>query len=201
MKIIATFAITSLLASGSPLKAQDAIIGELLGKPIHASQIKATEGHERADSLRAVFIFPAIRAYLEPHKDEIALTKIESTSIIDSYNELRACKPELGLQEMKPPFDMTFAQMIGGFAKIQRFIYLNHGRGRLLFQQAGTEAFDATRHLILYLEERGDIKFKSEADRELALAYWATQEHSGALLPDPGVDKAFQLDAMMSKCP
>ena len=201
MKIIATFVIASSLAFGSHLKAQDAIIGEVLGKPIHASQIKATEGHERADSLRAVFIFPAIRAYLEPHKDEITLTKLESTSIIDSYNSLRVCKPELRLQELIPPFDTTFAQMIGGSAKIQRFIYLNHGHGRLLFQQAGTEAFDATRHLILYLEERGDIKFKSQSDRELAMAYWTTQEHSSALLPDPGVDKAFQLDAMMSRCP
>jgi hypothetical protein len=103
--------------------------------------------------------------------------------------------PELGLREMKPPLDKTFAQMTGGFAKAQRFIYLNHGRGRLLFQQAGMEAFDATRRLILHLEERGEIKFNSSADHDLALAYWTTQNHSSFLQPDPGKDKAFQLDA------
>ena len=201
MKIITTFAITSLLAFGSSLQAQDTIIGEALGKPIHASQIKATEGQERADALRAIFIFPAIRAYLKPHKNEISLTEAESKTIIDSYNALRECKPEIGLQEMKPPFDKIFPQMIGGSAKAQRFIYLNNGRGRLLFQQAGMEAFDATRRLILHLEEQGDIKFKSPADRKLALAYWTSQDHSSFLLPDPGTAEAFQIDAIMSKCP
>jgi hypothetical protein len=57
MKIIATFAITSLLSFGSHLQAQDVIIGEALGKSIYANQIQATEGPERADALRAIFIF------------------------------------------------------------------------------------------------------------------------------------------------
>lgn len=196
MKITAATLLLAFLALGSPAQPQEAI-----GKPAHANRIEASTSQERAESLRAVFIAPAIAAYLNAHKEDVSLTDAESESIIAAYNALRECKPELGLQEMKPPFDRAFAQMVGGSMKAQRFIYLHHGRGRLLFQQAGVEAFDATLRLILQLEERGDIRFDSLADRELALAYWTTQDHSSFLLPDPGEDQAFQLDALMLECP
>lgn len=199
MKIIVTILLLASLAFGAPTRPQDAIVGEAIGKPAHG--VEATASQDRAESLRATLITPAIAAYLKAHEEEVSLTEAESESIIASYNALRECKPELGLQEMKPPFDSAFTQMVGGSMKAQRFIYLHHGRGRLLFQQAGVEAFDATLRLILRLEERGDISFDSPADRELALAYWTTQDHSSFLLPDPGEDQAFQLDALMPECP
>ena len=201
MKISATLVILASLILSPLLKAEDLVIGESLGKLVYASQIKGTDGTERADSLRAAFISPAIGEYLKAHKSEIALTEKESDSLIASYNAVRACKPEIGLAELKPPFDKLFAQMIGGGAKAQRFIYLNHGRGRLLFQQAGVEAFDATRNLILDLEKKGKFKFNNQDDRSLALAYWTTQDHGSFLLPDPGTENALKLDTLLTKCP
>lgn len=201
MKIFAVLLSLTLFAPWVSTQAQDVIVGEVLGKAVYESQIKSSTDQERASSLRAALISPAIGAYLKPHKDEISLTGAEAKSIIDSYNAYRRCKPEIGLTELKPPFDQFFAQMIGGGAKAQRFIYLNHGRGRLLFQQAGLEAFDATYRLILQLERNGDIRFSDPEDRMAALSYWTTQDHSSFLQPDPGTDKAFKLDGLMSKCP
>ncbi len=201
MKIFATLISITLLAPWFSTQAQDVIVGEVLGKTVYEGQIKSTTDQERASSLRAALISPAIGAYLKSHKEEISLSEAESNSIIDSYNAYRKCKPEIGLTELKPPFDKFFAQMMGGGTKAQRFIYQNHGRGRVLFQQAGTEAFDATYRLILQLEKNGDIKFSSPDDRALALSYWTTQNHSSFLLPDPGTDKAFTLEGLMSKCP
>lgn len=200
MRRFAAFVTILMLALSHATNAQDAIIGEVLGKPVYAGQIKSTTNHDRASLLRSVLISPAISAYLKRYKEDISLTEAESRFIIDSYNALRKCKPEIGLTEMKPPFDKAFAQMIGGGTKAQRFIYLDHGRGRILFQQAGMEAFDATYRLILHLEEKGDIRFSSKEDRTLALSYWATQNHSSFLKPDPGVDKAFLLEGLMSQC-
>ncbi len=201
MKLLSAIVVAVLLAVAADLQAQDAVIGEVLGKPVHASQITGTDDAERAASLRENFIRPAIGDYLKSHAGEVELTEAESASIIASYNALRACMPELGLMEFKPPFDKLYAVMIGGNAKAQRFIYLNHGRGRVLFQQAGAEAFDATYRLILALEEEGKIRFDNPADRALALAYWTTQEHGSFLLPDPGTEEAFKIDALMTRCP
>ena len=201
MKILSALFSLTLLISCFVSQAQGTVVGEVLGKPVYEEQLRSSTEQERASSLRAALISPAIGAYLKPHRDDISLTEAESKSIIDSYNAYRKCKPEIGLSELKPPFDKIFAQMIGGGTKVQRFIYLNHGRGRVLFQQAGLEAFDATYNLILQLERNGDIKFTSQKDRILALSYWTTQNHSSFLQPDPGADKAFKLDGLMSKCP
>jgi len=201
MKFLAVLISFTLLAPWFSTQAQDAVVGEVLGTAVYESQITSSTDQERASSLRAVLISPAIGAYLKSHKEEISLTEAESKSIIDSYNAYRKCKPEIGLTELKPPFDKFFAQMMGGGAKAQRFIYLNHGRGRVLFQQAGMEAFDATYRLILQLEKNGDMKFSSPEDRVAALSYWTTQDHSSFLLPDPGKGEAFKIEGLMSKCP
>ena len=201
MRFLAVLVTLASLAPWLSTRAQDAVVGEVLGKPVHASEIRAATEQERASSLRAVLVSPAIGAYLKAHEAETSLTEAESEAIIDSYNAYRQCAPESGLAELKPPFDRFLAQMIGGNTKAQRFIYLNHGRGRVLFQQAGMEAFDATYRLILQLEKDGDIRFASPEDRALALSYWTTQEHSSFLLPDPGIDEAFRLEGLMRECP
>lgn len=201
MKIFAALISLALLTPWFSTQAQDVIVGEVLGENVYEGQIKSTTDQERASSLRAALISPAIGAYLKLHKDEISLSEAESNSIINSYNAYRKCKPEIGLTELKPPFDRFFAQIMGGSTKAQHFIYQSHGRGRVLFQQAGSEAFDATYRLILQLEKKGDIQFVSPMDRELALSYWTTQDHSGFLLPDLGADKTFTLEGLMSKCP
>ena len=59
------------------------------------------------------------------------------------------------------------------------------------------EAFDAMRNLVLKLEQQGAFEFHNQADRELALGYWTTQDHSSFLQPDSGSEEAFSLDTLM----
>ncbi|MGQ4660570.1 hypothetical protein [Lysobacter sp. F6437] len=199
MNPITLLIVSAALAMGAKPQANDPVIGHVLGEPVHASQIQGANQAERADSLRNAVVSPAIKAYLEPHRSEWSLSEDEIASITRSYKALVSCKPELNLQPMEPPFDRIFAAMVGGGTKIQRFIYLNHGGGRLLFQQAGMEAFDATRTLVLQLEREGKFGLSDPRDRELALRYWTRENQT--LLDDPGPDEAFKLDSVIDECP
>jgi hypothetical protein len=102
---------------------------------------------------------------------------------------------------MPPDFERMFAKFIGENAKRQRFIYERNGGGRLLFQQAGVEAFDATLNLILKLEKQGAFSIADPTLRTQALKYWVSDHQADDLLPDPGPDQAFKLDTLIGKCP
>ena len=94
-----------------------------------------------------------------------------------------------------------FAKYMGEHAKRQRFIYEHNGGGRILFQQAGAEAFDATLSLILKLEKEGAFTIADPKLRTQALKYWLSDHQADDLLPDPGAHQAFKLDQLISKCP
>ena len=200
MKIIISALLASILTPAFAAQSEDRPVGEVLGATVHESQVESSTLQKRSDSLRALVISPAIKNYLEPHKKEWSLDDSEIAALTESYKAYVKCKPELGLRVMEPPFGKLFALMIGGKAKVERFIYLNHGHGRILFQQSGSEAFDATYNLVLKLEKEKKFKFHDQADRDLALSYW-TRTNQPSPLPDPGPDKAFQLDDLLLKCP
>jgi len=199
MKIIISALLALTLAPAFAARSQDRPVAEVLGETVYDSQVKSSTERERSDSLRTLVISPAIRNYLEPYKSEWSLNESEIAALTDSYKAYIKCKPELGLRLMDPPFDKLFAVMIGGKAKVERFIYLNHGHGRILFQQSGAEAFDATLNLVHKLERENKFNFHDQADRDLALSYW-TRTNQSSPLPDPGPDKAFQLDELLLKC-
>ena len=100
---------------------------------------------------------------------------------------------------MSPDSERMLAQFMGANTKVQRFIYEQNGGGRILLQQAGPEAFDATRTLILRLEQEGKVSFADERVRDATLKYWLS-DHQTGLLDDPGADKAFKLDYAVVKC-
>ena len=200
MKTIISALPALLIMIGLGTQSQDRLIGEVLGVAVYESQVKASSNEQRADSLRQLLISPAIKNYLEPHKKEWSLNEFEISTLTESYKAYVKCRPDLELRVMDPPFDKLFAVMIGGKSKVERFIYLNHGHGRILFQQSGAEAFDATHNLVLKLEKDQKFKFFDRADRELALSYW-TRTNQSPPLPDPGPEKAFQLDELVLKCP
>lgn len=186
----------SLLGSA---QAGDRAIGSVDGQAVYESQIQGTSEFEREQSLRGLFVGPALKAYLEPHRTQWQLTEQEIEGLATAYRESLKCtqaKPRTDL----PDFDRYFAQFIGANLKVQRFIYEHNGGGRILFQQAGPEAFDATRNLILRLEREGAFAITDVELREKTLRYWLNERQPG-LLEDPGPDKAFKLDQAVAKCP
>ena len=85
--------------------------------------------------------------------------------------------------QLKPP-GRTFAVFVLKNWKFQRFLYDNFGGGRLLWQQAGTEAFDAMHQWLLAQEKAGKFKVTDPALRAEMLKYWTTQERSPFLVTD-----------------
>jgi hypothetical protein len=174
----------------------DTLIGYLGQQAIHESQIEGSNEQEREQSLRKLFIGPAINSYLEPFRSQWQLTEAEIEELILAYRESQPCSPPT---PRPPDFERMFAKFIGENTKIQRFIYEHNGGGRMLFQQAGPEAFDATLNLILKLEKEGAFTIADPKLRTQALKYWLSDHQADDLLPDPGADQAFKLDPLISK--
>lgn len=178
----------------------DRLIGYVGQQAIHESQIEGANEREREQSLRKLFIRPAINNYLEPFRSQWQLTEGETQELILAYRKSQPCSPPPP-GPMPPDFERMLAKFLGEHTKIQRFIYEHNGGGRMLFQQAGTEAFDATRNLILKLEKEGAFTIADPKLRTQALKYWLSDHQADDLLPDPGADQAFKLDQLISKCP
>jgi hypothetical protein len=176
----------------------DRLIGYLGQHAIHESQIGGTDEQEREASLHRLFIGPAIKAYLEPFRSQWQLTEAEIEELILAYRKSQPCSPPPP-GPRSPDFERMFAKFMGEHTKIQRFIYEHNGGGRMLFQQAGLEAFDATLSLILKLEKEGAFTIADPKLRTQALKYWLSDHQAADLLPDPGADQAFKLDQLVSK--
>jgi len=177
----------------------DKQIGQVGGRPVYESEVKGASEQEREQSLRALFVAPAMKSYMDPYKSQWELTDQDIEALVHAYRESLKCKPDAPKPNL-PDFDRFFAKFLGTNLKIQRFIYMQNGHGRILFQQAGPEAFDATRNLLLKLEKEGSFAINDPTLREKTLKYWLNDHQSG-LFEDPGPDKAFALDQAFAKCP
>jgi len=63
---------------------------------------------------------------------------------------------------------------------LQQHLYRNFGGGRLLWQQFGVEAFDATHAWLQSEEKLGNLQIDNPEHRTLLFAYW-TRDHGGFL--------------------
>ena len=92
-------------------------------------------------------------------------------------------------------------QGLGGNIKLQKALYDAFGGGRVLFQQGGVEAFDATRKLLEQKEAGGEVSITDPQVRELAYAYW-TRDHGAMMLSEPGqIVRALDLRSVVARCP
>ena len=189
----------ALLSFSAAAQPSDAVIGEVLGQPVRASQLPANP-RDRAYALRDLVVMPAVQQYLHAHRAETALTPAEAQKLAKAFNASMACQGG-AMPQPNPAMTDMFVQMMGGNTKAQRHIYQRFGQGRVLFQQGGMEAFDATYRLIQTLEQDGKFKFANPADRTQALAYWTTDKHGPYLMRDPGMDQAFLLEDLVEECP
>ncbi|WP_417392555.1 hypothetical protein [Gimesia sp.] len=78
--------------------------------------------------------------------------------------------------ELKMP-GRSFARFLLDNLKFQRHLYDNFGGGRILWQQAGQEAFDAMHHWLKDLEKKGEFRIDDPKLREVFYEYWTT-DHS-----------------------
>ena len=89
------------------------------------------------------------------------------------------------LQGRLNPPGREFAQYMLGHWKFQRHLYQNYGGGRILWQQAGLEAFDAMRNWLEAQEKQGKFKITDPELRKKFYEYWTAHDHGAFLTDDP----------------
>lgn len=90
----------------------------------------------------------------------------------------------LTLQAQLNPPGRMFAMFVLHSWKFQKHLYDQYGGGRILWQQAGMEAFDATRTWLETQEKQGQFKITDPKLRTLFYEYWTTQNHGAFLTSD-----------------
>lgn len=140
----------------------------------------------------------ATAAYLEKqHRERM---KKEGPMIRQELQELKSKKERGGLSEgerkklerristlefqLEPP-DRFFAKFMLDNWKFQRHLYDKFGGGRILWQQTGTEAFDAMRTFLEAKERAKEFRINDPEMRAKVYAYWTTQKHGSFLTSDP----------------
>lgn len=84
--------------------------------------------------------------------------------------------------------------------KAQKLLYDQYGGGRILFQQAGNEAFDATLKFLESEEKSKRLEFASPEVRKAALEYWH-RDHGAFLSNNKDVIEEFVSPEWMSGKP
>lgn len=148
---------------------ESAVVGESLGKPVTAADVAQRGLHE-------AFVIPVLAKYREAHREVLTPTKDEIQFALAVFNKKREANQK--------PLDEFFAKFMLDNWKLQKHLYDNFGGGRILWQQAGVEAFDAMRTWMEAQEKKGEFKVTSPELRKKLFHYWTTQNHSSFLTED-----------------
>jgi hypothetical protein len=114
---------------------------------------------------------PALQGQLKAIDEKYAAVDLQEAEKSNYFNEKRA------IQWMMTPPGESFAKFALNNLKFQRHLYLKYGGGRILFQQAGLESFDASRKWLESLEEAGKFKVTDAKLRSVLYHYYTTQDH------------------------
>lgn len=88
------------------------------------------------------------------------------------------------LQVQLTPPGRSFAMFVLDNWKLQRHLYDHFGGGRILWQQAGLEAFDAMHQWLNDQEKSGKFRIADPALRSAFYEYWTTTDHGPFLTAD-----------------
>ena len=86
--------------------------------------------------------------------------------------------------QLRPPGRRFAGWMVANW-RLQRHLYKEYGGGRVLWQQAGLEAFDAMHAWLKQREKAGDFAISDPLLHEQFYAYWTTVDHGPSLSDDP----------------
>lgn len=182
---------------GKPVYRDEIVNGnllELFTNPIwakykqeHREAIEPTE--KELESARSYFS-QQHRSRLEKEGGESKLREelkaIEDKLSNSKLSEEEANKLELehsGLRSRLRPIAPGFANFILDNWKLQKHLYENFGGGRILWQQAGQEAFDAMRTWLELQEKNGEFQITDPKIRVQFYQYW-NQDHGAFLTSD-----------------
>lgn len=121
---------------------------------------------------------------LEPVRGRLAEVDARLAELGLPENERKSLQREKAtLQFVLEPLDRRLAIWLLSRWKFERHLYQTYGGGRILFQQAGYEAFDATRRWLEDQEKQGAFRITDPRFRALLFHYWTTLDH-GSFLTD-----------------
>lgn len=140
---------------------------------IHAATVFFDEKHRERIQEKE----PKLRERLRAVEGQLARTGLTE----EEQRKLRIEKR--GLQAKLNPPGRLFALFVLNNWKFQKHLYDQYGGGRILWQQAGLEAFDAHRTWLECREKQGDFGITDPALRATFYEYWTTMKH-GAFLTD-----------------
>lgn len=123
----------------------------------------------------------AIRKDIE--EISVRLQKLQADSPERATLEKKRADLEADL--LKPAIDKATARFIISNWKRQRVLYKKYKGGRLLWQQLGIEAYDATRVYFETEEKAGRFKILDPKLRDEFYFYWTKQKHGPFLIDDP----------------
>ncbi len=176
-------------------------IGHVEGQPVYADQIAGDSRQARADSASKVFMAPMLGQWMREHSAVSRPTEAEKQGAEKAIAAYAACSGNgYALPEASGQRDAVLRMLIGN-AKLQKYLYDAYGGGRLLFQQAGVEAFDATRRMLEAQEAEGRFAITDPQVRALAYDYW-TRDHGAFMITDPAkIAEALDVTSSIARCP
>ncbi len=111
---------------------------------------------------------------LEDLLDELT-SELSSTGIAEE-RRLQLLRDREELKKQIDGQDRSMAQYFLEKWKWERHLYEKFGRGRVLFQQAGLEAFDAMHNWLKYQEEKRNFTITDPALRVSFYSYWTSDQ-------------------------
>jgi hypothetical protein len=154
-------------------------IGQVLGKPVYREQLPAGDDERQASALRELFLAPLLKRYRREHRQALEPTEAE----LEQAAELLS--PDQQPQQQQAPTAPGRAVRIWVTRwKLQRHLYREYGGGRMLWQQFGPEAYDATRRWLKQQQAKGAFRIADPELRRLFFRYWTTQDHGPFLTDD-----------------
>ncbi|MFT3668258.1 MAG: hypothetical protein QM795_06655 [Pseudoxanthomonas sp.] len=176
-------------------------IGRVEGVPVYADQIGGVTPQARAEDARRLFMAPILRSWMRAHAHAARPTPAQRADIEAAIERYATCSgngyrlPDDAAQRV------MVVDMLAGNIALQRRLYAEFGGGRLLFQQAGVEAFDATRVMLERAEAEGRLSFNDPETRTSAYDYW-TRDHGAFMITEPAkIKDALDATSMIARCP
>lgn len=176
-------------------------VGQIEGQLVYADQIARDSLQARAERASEVFMAPVVRRWMRENADAARPTDAEKQRAETAIAAYAACSRNgYTLPEDAGQKDAVLMMLIGN-VKLQKRLHDNYGGGRLLFQQAGVEAFDATRRMLEAREAEGRFTITDPDTRALAYDYW-TRDHGAFIITDPGkIAEALDVTSSIARCP
>ena len=119
---------------------------------------------------------------IKERRKDIELALAQSGLAAEEKKKLESERSAIDAK-LNPPGRRFAAWMVANW-KFQRHLYKKYGGGRVLWQQAGLEAFDAMHEWLKQYEKKGDFMISDAALRDRFYAYWMTMDHGTFLHAD-----------------